>query len=198
MKIYTKFGDQGKTRLVGGSSVDKSDPRVDCYGTLDELNSFIGVAISHLTHDNSESALQELRSELQRLQHELFNLGSLMACNQPEMLAQLPQIQPSHVELLEKSIDRMTKELEPLKNFILPGGSPLSAHLHVCRTVSRRAERGTVQLSYLLSQTETADAREQMFFAQALVYLNRMSDYFFTAARFANLKLKTADEIWHK
>lgn len=184
--------------MVGGGTVDKSDPRVECYGTIDELNCFIGLAICQIPEDPLEKGLQDLKTDLLQLQHELFNLGSLMACNKADMLAQLPQIQISQIEALEKSIDYMTGELLPLKNFILPGGSPLSAHLHVCRAITRRAERSTVLLNQLLTEIETLDAREQEFLSTALVYLNRLSDYFFTAARFANLKLHVHDEIWVK
>lgn len=193
MKIYTKTGDQGKTRLVGGECVDKNNPRVECYGTVDELNSHLGYALSLI---EKEPSLQTLGKELLKIQHELFNLGSLLACESAEQLPRLPQVAKEHILALENSIDAMTEGLAPLKNFILPGGAAIASQLHIARTVCRRAERHTVELNGLIR--EALSPKEVDGLELCMVYLNRMSDYLFVAARFANFKLGRADQIWQK
>ena len=183
-KIYTKTGDKGKTKLVGGCEVTKTDPRIHAYGTVDELNSHLGL-VRVLIQAISE--LSVLNTNLQKIQNELFNLGSLLACENQEWLSKMPQISPDHIRNLESQIDQMTQELPELKNFILPGGSQSAAQLHIARTVCRRAERLTVELY------QSGPEYELCF-----QYLNRLSDYLFVAARFCNLKLQIEDQKWEK
>jgi len=170
-KIYTRTGDAGTTALGNGDRVAKHDARVEAYGTVDELNSFVGVA--------RIEARKETDAALSRIQNDLFDLGADLC--RPDLAAdaqaEYPPLRmtPEQVDRLEREIDVMTAELEPLRSFILPGGRALAAHLHVCRTVARRAERLTVVLA------GTAEVNEA-----AVKYLNRLSDWFFVAARMAN------------
>jgi cob(I)alamin adenosyltransferase len=183
MKIYTRTGDQGKTRLLGGGLVDKSDERIEAYGSVDELNSCLGVVLAN------QNLPSHLSAQLLRIQSELFNLGSRLACDDANIMQKLPAINPEHIAKLELEIDQMTKDLPELKNFILPGGSAESAHLHVARTVCRRAERLTVKV--FLASTPEAQALEA-----CVIYLNRLSDYLFTAARWVNHKSGSAEILW--
>ncbi|MEQ6249046.1 cob(I)yrinic acid a,c-diamide adenosyltransferase [Sulfitobacter sp. HNIBRBA3233] len=170
-KIYTRTGDKGDTALGNGARVAKHDVRVEAYGTADELNCFVGVARLHATKETDDA--------LSRIQNDLFDLGADLC--RPDMEkdaeAEYPPLRmtDAQVDRLEAEIDLMNAELEPLRSFILPGGSELSAHLHVCRTVARRAER----LATELALNETVNAA-------AVRYLNRLSDWFFVAARMAN------------
>ncbi len=195
MKIYTKFGDQGQTRLVGGECVQKNNPRVECYGTVDELNSTLGLALSQIQNESPQNLLR-LRDELIRIQNELFNLGSLLACENAQTLPLLPALQESHIKNIEAQIDHMTQDLAPLKNFILPGGSSLAAALHLARTICRRAERNTVGLIETLHSK--LSPAETICLNTCLIYLNRLSDYLFTAARFANFSVSIDDQVWKK
>jgi len=179
-KIYTRTGDKGDTALGNGSRVPKHDARVDAYGTTDELNCFVGVA--RLT------AKDETDAALSRIQNDLFDIGADLC--RPDMSADAEaeytplRIVPEQVDRLEREIDVMNANLEPLRSFILPGGTDLAAHLHVCRTVARRAERLTVLLA------EQEDVNEA-----AVRYLNRLSDWFFVAARIAN-NVGKDDVLW--
>lgn len=170
-KIYTRTGDKGETALGDGSRVAKYAPRVEAYGTVDELNATVGVA--RLTTKG------DMDAALARIQNDLFDLGADLC--RPHMKkdddAEYPPLRmvSSQVDRLETEIDTMNANLSALRSFILPGGSPLAAHLHLCRTVARRAERLTVDLS------TTDDANHS-----AIKYLNRLSDWFFVAARIAN------------
>jgi cob(I)alamin adenosyltransferase len=170
-KIYTKTGDAGETALGNGMRVAKHALRVTAYGTSDELNCFVGVARLEATGD--------LDSQLSRIQNDLFDLGADLC--RPDMeqdsTAEYPPLRMTNaqVERLEREIDAMNEILEPLRSFILPGGSALSAHLHVCRTVARRTERLAVELATM-----------EAINSAALKYLNRLSDWFFVAARVAN------------
>lgn len=184
MKVYTKTGDKGQTRLIGGCLVAKSDLRIESYGSVDELNSCLGLVASQIASDDS---LRKLRTQLTRIQNELFNVGSLLACEDINLMKKLPQLEATHVTSLEQEIDAMTADLSELKNFILPGGHPLAALLHLGRTVCRRAERNTVKLY--------TDHREVEI---AVIYLNRLSDYLFTAARWVNFKKGLQDVPWSK
>jgi len=177
-KIYTKTGDQGQTGLVGGRRVSKKDPRLEAYGTVDELNSSIGLAISLLPKGTSETA-----ALLKKIQNELFNLGSRLACDDAEMMKHLPIIAEDHVRVMESKMDEWESQLSPLKNFILPGGSQAAAALHMARTICRRAERGTVGLPV-----------EPIL----VIYLNRLSDFLFTMARKVNADLGEKDIPWEK
>ena len=178
MKIYTKTGDKGTTALFGGARLPKNHIRIESYGTVDELNSFIGLVRDHLTNE-------ELRGELKSIQETLFTIGSHLAADPSKDNLWIPEIKPTEIELLEKGIDRMQESLEPLKNFILPGGHPVVSHCHVVRCVCRRAERNVVALS----EIETI--------APILIqYLNRLSDYFFVLARFVGKELGAEEVVW--
>ena len=185
MKIYTKTGDKGMTKLVDGSCVEKFNPRVEAYGCVDELNSQIGVILSQL-HQASPHHPQ-LSEHLEVIQNHLFSVGSLLATADEAVFAKMPQITNKHIEMLEKWIDLYTLPLPPLKNFILPGGTLPAALLHVARTACRRAERRTSELHADFS-----------FYSPVLIYLNRLSDLFFTQARWVNVQSKYPETIWKK
>ncbi len=180
-KIYTKTGDAGETALGNGSRVAKYSKRVTAYGTVDETNATVGMARLHADDDDMAAALA-------RIQNDLFDLGADLC--RPDMeqdaQAEYPPLRmvAGQVARLEAEIDDMTSQLEPLRSFILPGGSALSAYLHLCRTVSRRAERESVELATM----ETVNPH-------AVKYLNRLSDWFFCAARMANDQGR-ADVLW--
>ena len=184
-RIYTKTGDKGETSLVGGSRVSKTEPRLVAYGTLDELNSILGVVRSHLNSMLKERAAFELH--LENVQNNLFNMGSHLACEDDKLLAKLPGLSADALAVLESDMDRWEAELPPLREFILPGGSPLSAYTHVARTICRRAEREVLNLNRL-SPVE----------ANHLVYLNRLSDWLFLLARKFNHALGQDDVTWTK
>ena len=171
MKIYTRTGDSGETSLFGGTRVAKNDLRIEAYGTVDELNSFIGVA-------RASWPSSPVDSQLQRVQADLFDIGAYLAAPNSDRFKSVPR---SRIADLESAIDRMESELPPLKSFILPGGSLAASHLHVARTVCRRAERMLVALGDTSS---------------TLAYLNRLADYLFVAARFANKSLGVDDTPW--
>lgn len=183
-KIYTKTGDKGKTRLVGGDCVDKFNPRVEAYGTTDELNSYLGVIRSHLIET---PVLLGLDVTLERLQNEIFNLGSQLACEDPDISQKLPPISEDSIMWMERKIDEMDMELPALKEFILPAGHPTAAHFHFARTLCRRAERRTAELHH-------HDARFEM----AIKYLNRLSDFLFISARWCNFKTQVSEVTWKK
>lgn len=188
MKIYTKTGDKGTTRLVDGSCVEKYNPRVEAYGSADELNSYLGLIYSLLENNEqlnfSDTSLQRIIFEIQ---NNLFVIGSLLATIDESVLAKLPQLEAEETTCLEKNIDVMTAELEPLKNFILPTGHVLSSHFHIARTLCRNCERRTVEV-----------VKDQPKYEQVIIYLNRLSDFLFTAARFVNHRHKTQDVPWKK
>jgi cob(I)alamin adenosyltransferase len=183
-KIYTRTGDQGKTRLVGGGCVDKFNPRVEAYGTADELNSYLGIVRSLLI---ALPDLQTLNDYLESIQNELFNVGSQLACEEASMSSQLPPISADAVLEMEKRIDDMDHELPKLTQFILPAGHLISSHLHFARTLCRRAERRTAELHH-------HDSR----FQDAMIFLNRLSDFLFIAARWVNFKTQQTDVTWKK
>jgi cob(I)alamin adenosyltransferase len=165
MKIYTKTGDIGETSLFGGKRVLKSDLRIDTYGTVDELNSWIGLVRDVQTDAGAKSLLKEI-------QDRLFTIGALLASDPDKQKLKALDLSESDVELLEKAIDKMDTQLEPLKNFVLPGGHVHVSYCHLARTVSRRAERLTVALHH----TSPLDPL-------IIKYLNRLSDYLFTLCR---------------
>ena len=179
-KIYTKTGDDGETALGDGSRVAKHSMRVTAYGTVDELNATLGIA--------RLEANDEMSAHLARIQNDLFDLGADLCTPNIEKDAERPypalRIVEAQVTRLEKEIDKMNADLEPLRSFILPGGTALSAHLHMCRTVCRRAERHCVELATMESVNPLA-----------VKYLNRLSDWFFVAGRVANEGGK-ADILW--
>lgn len=176
-RIYTKTGDKGDTALFGGRRVPKSHLRVDAYGTVDELNAFIGM----LRDTQNDDHLRELLAEVQ---NRLFSLGAHLASDPAKNPAQ-PDLKAEDIQLLEAEIDAMDAELPPLKNFILPGGHLSVSVCHVCRTVCRRAERLVVALS-----------RRSPVDALAIQYLNRLSDYFFVLSRHLAYQLDADEVIW--
>lgn len=178
-KIYTKTGDAGTTALGGGQRVPKDTLRVQVYGTVDELNSQIGVALAY-------GLCPRLQAALPLIQNELFDLGSdLCFLEEDKAKYPIPQIEPRHIQKLEDLIDEMNEVVGPLQNFILPGGSVGSAHLHVARTVCRRAEREATTL-----------ARAEKIGTHALAYLNRLSDALFVMARFENHQRGQSEPLW--
>jgi cob(I)alamin adenosyltransferase len=178
-KVYTRSGDEGMTGLGTGERVPKDSLRLDAYGTVDELNSSIGVAIA----TGLDPAIAEA---LRGIQNELFHLGSDLCVPESDKAnTPVPEIGARHVAALEALMDHLSEELSPLENFILPGGSPGAAYLHVARTVCRRAERIAVSLS-----------RQQPIGADAIPYLNRLSDALFVMARYENRKRGTTDVLW--
>ena len=175
MKIYTRTGDAGQTSFFGGSRVPKNDARIEAYGTIDELNSFVGVARASWPDS-------PLDSDLSHIQSDLFDLGAQLAS---PGLSRFPGVPDGRTAALEHRIDEMERELDSLTSFILPAGSVAAANLHVARTVCRRAERLVVALH--------DDSH-----ANAITYLNRLSDFLFVAARYANARLGVADVIWQQ
>jgi cob(I)alamin adenosyltransferase len=182
-RVYTKGGDKGETSLIGGERVSKADPRLDCYGTIDELNAVIGLVVEALA---SSAANEFLTPVLRRVQNELFNLGCELATPNPEQRAKLPRIEPRHIDGLERDIDAVNDELPPLKSFVLPGGGWPSAYLHLARTVCRRAERLVVGLG------EAEDIGGEL----PVQYLNRLSDGLFVWGRWCALKDGKAEPLW--
>jgi cob(I)alamin adenosyltransferase len=190
MKIYTKTGDKGTTRLVDGAEVEKFDPLVEAYGTVDELNSAVGLLHSFISERSNKLDVEtttNICSDLLKIQHWLFNSGSLLATQQNLVRIKMPQVNESHVLFLENKIDAMMAQLAPLKNFVLPGGNSASSQTHMCRTICRRAERHTAQVT-----------RQDESLAPVLIFLNRLSDYFFTLARYMNHLGKTPEIVWNK
>ena len=183
-RVYTKKGDKGYTKLVGGQKVSKGALRIECYGTIDELNSLIGMARQSIS-EQGDDGLSSLSDELLRVQHELFNLGSVLATLPEDVVPQMPQVTEIDVRALEESIDRCNEELAPLRSFVLPGGSRLNAELHLCRTVCRRAERLLVRL-----------AAEQSVPEDSLSYVNRLSDAFFVWSRWASRASGDEEITW--
>lgn len=179
MKIYTRGGDRGETSLYGGQRVWKDALRVQTYGTVDECNAALGVALTHIRDS-------EIRDTVTRIQGELFEVGADLAT--PLARGEtVPRIQPEATARLEAEVDRFEEELPPLRQFILPGGSPGGAALHLARAICRRAERHLVTLE----QTEELNP-------EVLRYLNRLSDHLFVLARLASLRAGTAEMVWER
>jgi cob(I)alamin adenosyltransferase len=181
-RIYTRRGDQGLTSLVGGQRVSKDALRIESYGTVDELNSFVGLAVISASARPETSSLATI---LVRVQHELFNLGSILATLPEDVHPRQPQITAVEIEQLEREIDEANEVLSPLRSFVLPGGSRLNAELHICRTVCRRAERIVVALMHHESVPELA-----------VGYLNRLSDALFVWSRWASHAAGDAEVLW--
>src|SRR3989344_4936364 len=178
-KIYTRTGDKGKTSLFDGKRVFKYDKKVEAYGTIDELNSAIGVAMAEISNKRKKKGLPLITEELEEIQKDLLEIGSSLAVSIALPVDQLKD----RPQEFEKLIDKLTRQLPPLTQFILPGGGKGGAHLHVARTVARRAERRVVGLS----KTEKVDEI-------IIIYLNRLSDLLFTMARFVNFKEKKKEK----
>ena len=177
MKIYTRTGDHGQTSLFGGARVPKNDARIEAYGTIDELSSHLGIARTTMLP-------AEVDAILHQVQIDLFEVGAHLAS---PGTSRFPGVDTACIDKLEQAIDAMERELSPLTTFILPGGSSTAAHLHVARTVCRRAERRVVALR-----------DESPATLSTIAYLNRLSDYLFVAARFANKKNGVADVTWNR
>jgi cob(I)alamin adenosyltransferase len=193
IKIYTKTGDKGATSLIGGTKVPKSHLRIESYGTVDELNSFIGLLSDHFELLASTSppeitaALTEAHSQLREIQDRLFTIGSSLACD-PEKATKMsiPDLRDQDVETLEQNIDSMGSQLPPMKAFVLPGGHVAVSTAHIVRCVCRRAERSCVRM------------HEEQLFVEPLVirYLNRLSDYFFVLSRYTAHLLQANEIPW--
>ena len=190
-RVYTRTGDAGLTRLVGGQQVPKHDARIEAYGTVDELNAFVGVARQTLVEafptapPERKEALATLGATLMRVQHELFNLGSILATLPEDVHPKQPRVTAAEIARLEEEMDACQTELATLRSFVLPGGCRLNADLHVTRTICRRAERLTVAL-----------AGSTAVDPDAVKYLNRLSDAFFVWSRWASLLLGAEEVLW--
>lgn len=178
-KLYTKTGDKGKTSLLGGSKVSKADLRIEAYGNVDELNSFIGYLKDQAEVEN------RLKQQLYWIQEHLFTIGSALATEADFKGFELPKITPAEVSQLEVWIDKFDKEVPPLKNFILPGGHPAVSWAHVCRTVCRRTERSIISLA-------NSDKVEEVI----IQFMNRLSDYLFIFARAIGHQLNAPEIPW--
>lgn len=191
-RVYTKKGDGGQTSLVGGQKVSKADPRIEAYGTVDELNAVVGAcrvsaleASAHTADPHGAEGLRGLSASLLRVQHELFNLGSILATLPEDVHERQPRVTAVEVQRLEEEMDRMNAELEPLRSFVLPGGSRLNTDLHLARTVCRRAERLLVEFT----KGNEVDP-------EAVRYLNRLSDAFFVMSRAGARWEGAAEVLW--
>jgi cob(I)alamin adenosyltransferase len=183
MKIYTRTGDRGETGLIGGRRVSKADPRIAAYGAVDELNSSIGMAICML---KAEEVFADLVNVFTEVQNDLFVVGSDLADpDYPESKRSTPRATEGMASALEPIIDRLERELPPITFFILPGGGTPASMLHICRSVARRAEAAAVAL-----------AKNEKINPAIIVYLNRLSDMLFVAARVANKRLGVQDVAW--
>lgn len=183
MKVYTRTGDDGTTALFGGGRVTKSHPRISAYGTVDEANAALGMARAALAEGDRQWA-DRADAVLGRIQEELFVLGGDLA-SPGETKYPVPRIEAAHVEAIEADIDAFSEDLAPLKHFVLPGGTAAAAALHLARTVARRAERHVVETSALEDVS-----------AEALHYLNRLSDLLFTLARWVNHAAGVEEPVW--
>jgi cob(I)alamin adenosyltransferase len=178
MKIYTKTGDKGFTSLIGGTRVPKHHLRIESYGTVDELNSYVGLI-------RDQDILQEDKDILKEIQDRLFTIGSTLASDPEKSRMKIPDLLDTDIELLEKQMDEMNVFLPPLKHFILPGGNIIASHCHIARCVCRRAERQAVHLAELEYVEE-----------KVIVYLNRLSDYLFTLSRKVVFNNKNEENTW--
>lgn len=195
-KIYTKKGDQGETSLIGGERISKTNARLHAYGSVDEVNSVLGVVRAQLSTlrslPNLESYCDQMDEWLQMVQNHLFRLGSHMACRQEKLIQKLPYLNQNSVESLEEIMDECSSQLPELKEFILPGGSVISSHLQLARAICRRAERYAVEAFELTRQDG------ESFPETSLKYLNRLSDLLFVLARYANYRQGISDLTWKK
>lgn len=178
MKIYTKTGDKGLTSLIGGKRVPKNHERIEAYGTVDELNSYIGLISTQKTDPETLKILKEI-------QDRLFTIGATLAADPETSRMKIPDLHNSDIELLEKEIDKINLIIPPLKHFVLPGGTEAVAFCHVARCVCRRAERLVVGL-----------AIENDIEEMVIIYLNRLSDYLFVLSRKFNIEAGTPENIW--
>lgn len=193
-RVYTRTGDKGTTRLANGTEVHKSHPRICAYGTVDELNAVLGLCIEEVGHisglsqvNDSARRFSRLHAELQAIQHDLFNIGGDLATPVESRFPQMVLVGETESAALERLMDEWNADLQPLKDFILPGGSKVSALFHLARTVCRRAEREAVSLS----AAETINSH-------AIIYLNRLSDYFFVTGRWVQASQSGEEVTWNK
>jgi cob(I)alamin adenosyltransferase len=178
MKIYTKTGDKGLTSLIGGTRVPKYHLRIECYGTVDELNSYVGLIACQDIGAHEQTILKEI-------QDRLFTIGASLAADPEKSKMKIPDLLTTDIDLLEREMDDMNEILPPLKHFVLPGGNTTTSYCHVARCICRRAERLTFQLS-----------AESFVDEKMTIYLNRLSDYLFVLARKLNLDAHTDENIW--
>jgi cob(I)alamin adenosyltransferase len=186
-RVYTRSGDDGKTSLIGGERVGKDHPRLEAYGTLDELNSLVGMVRTLVPEQTawSEAERERWMTVLQRMQNRIFDAGSLLAASQPETWATRPKFEEADMQELERSMDAMQEGLPDLRSFVLPGGSPVNAWLHLCRTVCRRGER---EIAHLAVGAEVDAGLRR--------YVNRLSDWFFVASRHAAKLAGHGEFLW--
>tara|TARA_B100000900_G_scaffold297151_1_gene255694 strand:+ start:699 stop:1235 length:537 start_codon:yes stop_codon:yes gene_type:complete len=178
MKIYTKKGDSGHTSLIDGRTVNKHNLSVDTYGTVDELNSFVGLLKDYIKDET-------LKDILNNIQSKLFSIGSILASGKNQHILEKVKIEKKDVEYIESHIDSMNNELPELKNFIIPGGHKISSYSHVCRSICRRAERRISELN-----------KEQSVDPNVLSYINRLSDFFFVLSRYLMYSDKIEETRW--
>jgi cob(I)alamin adenosyltransferase len=184
-KVYTKTGDKGETSLAQGMRISKDHPRVNAYGTVDELNSLVGIVRCFNLQKPNSVRRDKFESILQTVQHRLFDIGSILATDPKSDRKNLPALYEQNVTWLEEVIDVMNEDLSPLQSFVLPGGSPVNAFLHQCRTVCRRAEREMVSLN-----------RESEIDSNLLAYINRLSDALFVFSRWTASTMNEDEFLW--
>jgi cob(I)alamin adenosyltransferase len=184
-KIYTKVGDKGQTLLVNGQKVDKDHPRVEAYGTVDELNAHLGM-LRDLIRPADHELRQQLDESLYRIQNELFDLGSELATPAEAMSDKQPIIKTADIERLETEIDQINGQMPPLENFVLPGGHPANSQAHICRTICRRAERDLVKLR----------RHDKAVRAETQTYINRLSDWLFVTSRVVSRIFDCSEVLW--
>ena len=184
-KVYTRTGDTGQTGLVGGKRLPKDHPRIEAYGSVDELNSVIGLALSFLAKKGASKRREKLGLILEAIQQKLFDIGSELATLPGDEYEGQITLQAENVEWLEEIIDAMNEELQPLKSFILPGGTSLNAFLHQARTVCRRAERDILKLNQI-----------DLVNPEIIKYINRLSDFLFVAGRWVTETLGETETLW--
>lgn len=184
-KVYTKTGDKGETSLVGGRRILKDDRRIESYGTIDELNTVIGIARSFILKESKENKWQRMTLILQAIQQKLFDLGSELATHEEDKYEGQIVASSKNVKWLESLIDQINSNLDPLESFVLPGGDPINAYLHQARTVCRRAERQTLRFS------RTTEINPQI-----IAFLNRLSDLLFVLARWASYQSGAGETLW--
>jgi len=186
-KVYTRTGDKGETALVGGRRVPKDDPRIESYGTIDELNAVLGIVRACNDAAKPSPATKRLDQILRQIQNELFDLGSELATPPDAAWEGMIRIGPAQIAVLERTIDECQEDLQPLKSFILPGGGMIAAFLHQARTVCRRAERDILRLMHREPVGESA-----------LGYVNRLSDLLFVLSRWMSHRLGEPEYLWEK
>lgn len=186
-KVYTKTGDKGKTRLAGGQQVWKDSLRVEAYGTVDELNSVLGVTRAMWLAGTKEPIRTQIEQELRWMQNKLFDIGGLLATKPGQSFPNMPSVNTADVSRLEGLIDGWQKDLQPLREFILPGGGAIASSIHLARTVCRRAERCCVSLM-----------RKEQVNPPIIIYLNRLSDALFVLARWTAYRLGEPELLWER